>query len=55
MEELLKSMGAQLKLHVSKDLNDLIKHSGVYVKYCLSLAQEKEAEININMNLIEDV
>lgn len=43
-----------MKMHVSKDLTDLIRLSGVYVKYCMSFAQEKDVEININMNLIED-
>ena len=40
--------------HANKDVSDLIRLSGVYVKYCLSIAQASNAEININMNLIED-
>lgn len=55
MEDLVKKLSDQVKTHVSKDLTDLIKLSGVYLKYTFSLAEEKDAQININMNLIEDV
>lgn len=43
-----------MKIHVAKDLTDLIRLSGVYVKYCLFFAQDKDVDVNINMNLIED-
>jgi hypothetical protein len=54
VEDLLKKVGEHSRLHVAKDLNNLIKLSGVYLKYCLAAAQEKGAEVCINMNLIED-
>ena len=50
----MKKVSEQSKLHVAKDLNNLIKLSGVYIKYCFAVAQESGAEVNINMNLIEE-
>lgn len=54
MENLLKRQGESLRLHASADLSNLIRLAGVYVQFTLSLGQEKGAEVNINMNLIED-
>ena len=43
-----------MKSFVEKDLSTIVQISGVYVKQVLATAEKTEAEVNIDINFIED-
>lgn len=52
--KLFDNLKKSVKAHAHGEITNILRLAGVYVKYCLSFAQDSGTSVEINMNLIED-
>ena len=54
VKDLIDSFSEKIKEHYGTEIGNIVRLTGVYMKYCVSIAQQAGANVNINLNLIED-